>query len=162
MFVINRRRHFRLWVTSGPVSCSIISSSWCWETPVSSVYPSLLIQIMFQQVVWFPYYYKMLPVAHRITCTFAFTVNSLVMLYIIYRYPVFEYESCHCHFWCPVRFSPSVQRSVYKDLVLLLQKEKYLTLSQLKSKARTNICPGLLKRQRKSRQKTKELLCLFG
>lgn len=31
--------------------------------------------------------------------------------------------------------SPSVQRSVYKDLVLLLQKEKYLTLRQLKSKA---------------------------
>ncbi|XP_026208967.1 PC-esterase domain-containing protein 1A-like isoform X2 [Anabas testudineus] len=28
----------------------------------------------------------------------------------------------------------SIQRSVYKDLVLLLQKEKYLTLSQLKSK----------------------------
>lgn len=30
--------------------------------------------------------------------------------------------------------SSSVQRSVYKDIVLLLQKDKYLTLSQLKSK----------------------------
>lgn len=37
------------------------------------------------------------------------------------------------HFYL-CRLSSSVQRSVYKDIVLLLQKEKYLTLSQLKSK----------------------------
>lgn len=42
-----------------------------------------------------------------------------------------------------VCMSSSVQRSVYKDIVLLLQKEKYLTLRQLRSKvsdvSRTNI-----------------------
>ncbi|MED6234327.1 hypothetical protein ATANTOWER_027003 [Ataeniobius toweri] len=32
----------------------------------------------------------------------------------------------------------SIQRSVYKDLVVLLQKDKYLTLRQLRSKASTN------------------------
>lgn len=57
---------------------------------------------------------------------FFFAQNELVLLWIS--------QVCTDAFLNDVYPPSSVQRAVYKDIVLLLQKDKYLSAKQLKTK----------------------------